>query len=147
MQMNQILTCLEQKVIILTQILNLTKQIEVRSNEPNIDLDNFLEQRGAYIVRVNKCDHLIHSLSKDLTVEEQKRLDGILLGELSEAECRDEELPILKLSKECIVLLERAAVIDKSARDAIQKQCDELRKKVNDSRQNGNQETMYGNIN
>ena len=147
MPMNQILTCLEQKVIILTQILNLTKQIEVRSNEPDIDLDNFLEQRGAYIVRVNKCDHLIHTLSKNLTVEEQKRLEWILLGELSEAECNDEELPLLRLSKDCTSLLERAAIIDQSARDAIQKQCDELRKKVNDSRQNGNQETMYGNIN
>lgn len=147
MSMNQFLTCLEQKVIILTQILNLTKQIDVRSNEPDIDLDDFLEQRGAYIVRVNKCDQLIHNLSKELTVEDQGRLEQLLLGELSEADCSEDELPLLRLSKDCSSLLERAAVIDKSARDAIQKQCDELRKKINDSRQNGNQETMYSNIN
>jgi len=144
--MKEILTCLEQKVILLTEILNLTKQIEMRSKERDIELDNFLEQRGAYIVRVNKCDDLILSLSESLLPEQQKRLQQILHSELSEEECSKEELPLLKLSIECTELLQRTAVIDKSARDAIQEQCNELREKINLTRKNGNQQTMYNNI-
>lgn len=144
--MKEILTCLEQKVILLTEILNLTKQIEVRSKENDIELDNFLDQRGIYIVRVNKCDDLILSLSKSLPLEQQARLQQILHAEYSEKECSKEELPLLKLSKECTELLQRAAVLDKSARDAIQEQCNELREKINTTRKNGNQQTMYNNI-
>ena len=144
--MKEILTCLEQKVILLTEILNLTKQIEVRSKENDIELDNFLDQRGIYIVRVNKCDDLILSLSKSLPLEQQTRLQQILHAEYSEDECSKEELPLLKLSIECTELLQRTAVIDKSARDAIQEQCNELREKINLTRKNGNQQTMYNNI-
>jgi hypothetical protein len=118
----------------------------MRSKERDIELDNFLEQRGAYIVRVNKCDDLILSLSESLLPEQQKRLQQILHSELSEEECSKEELPLLKLSIECTELLQRAAVIDKSARDAIQEQCNELREKINLTRKNGNQQTMYNNI-
>lgn len=145
--MKEILTCLEQKVILLTEILNLTKQIEVRSKEPDIELDNFLEQRGAYIVRVNKCDNLISRLSKELPAEQKNRLQQILHAELSQKECNDEELLLLNLSKDCTSLLQRAAVLDKSARDAIQEQCNELREKINQTRKDDNKQTMYNNIN
>lgn len=144
--MKEVLTCLEQKVILLTKILNLTKQIEVRSKEREIELDNFLDQRGAYIVRVNKCDDLILSLSESLPLEQQKRLQQILRTKLVEEECSKEELPLLKLSLECSELLHRAAVLDQSARDAIQQQCNELREKLNETRKSGNQQTMYNNI-
>ncbi len=147
MPINEIITCLEQKVILLTQILNLTKQIEVRSKEPDIQLDDFLEQRGAYIVRVNKCDSLILNLTEEMPPEQQERLARVLHAEVPEKDCSEEELPLLKLSNDCTSLLQRAAVIDKSARDAIQMQCDDLRGKINQSRKNSNHQTMYGNIN
>lgn len=145
--MKEIVTCLEQKVILLTEILNLTKQIEVRSKELDIEMDNFLDQRGAYIVRVNKCDDLILHLSKELSVEQQNRLQQILHAELSEKECSEEELALLQLSKDCTTLLQKAAVIDKSARDAIQEQCNELRVKINQTRNTDSKQTMYNNIN
>jgi hypothetical protein len=145
--MNEILTCLEQKVILLTEILNLTKQIEVRSKEPDTELDDFLNRRGIYISRVNKCDHLILSLSQTLPAQQQERIRKILHDELSEQECSEEELVLLQLSNNCTALLQRAAVIDQSARDAIQAQCDDLREKINQARKNGNQSSMYNNIN
>ena len=56
MSTDNIIACLDQKVILLTQIWDLTKQIELRCMQDDIQLDDFLEQRGMFIARINKCN-------------------------------------------------------------------------------------------
>lgn len=144
--MHEIYACLEQKKTLITEIMNLTQKIELRTREPEIELDSLLDLRGAYISRVDKCDHLMLNLSKSLPEEQQKRLQQIFSAELPEKDCTDEERPLLQLVKECNSILQEAAVVDKAARDAILAQCNDLREKINQSRKTENQKAMYNNI-
>jgi hypothetical protein len=145
--MDEIYTCLEQKKILITEILNITKRIELRTRGTEIELDNLLELRGSFISRVAKCDDFILTLSQSLSDEQQQRLQRILHSELTEEDCSDTELRLLRISKECVSLLQSAGQIDQSARNAIQAQCNELREKINEARKSSNQKEMYNNIN
>lgn len=147
MSTENIIACLDQKIILLTQIWDLTKQIETRCMQADIELDNFLEQRGVFITRINKCNDLIARLTQELPPEQQERMEQLLQTEVADENCgSEEERHILKLSRECQAILHKAAVLDQSARNKIQAQCDELREKINQERKTENHENMYNNI-
>lgn len=147
MSTENIIACLDQKIILLTQIWDLTKQIETRCMQADIELDNFLEQRGVFITRINKCNDLIARLTQKLPPEQQERMAQLLQTEVADENCgSEEERHILKLSRECQAILHKAAVLDQSARNKIQTQCDDLREKINQERKTENHENMYNNI-
>ena len=143
MSNNQIIACLEQKVILLTKVLDLTKQIQVRSKQPDIDLEDFLEQRGSYMVRVQKCSDLISSLTKQMPLGQQERMMLILNFKVSEADCGEEELLILTLSQNSSALLQRTASLDRSAYESIKRQYDDTRDKLNQLRKQGKTPSMF----
>nr|WP_319488387.1 hypothetical protein [uncultured Caproiciproducens sp.] len=147
MSAENMIACLDQKVILLTQIWDLTKQIEIRCTQVDIQLDNFLEQRGALIKRVNKCSNLIAHLTNDLPMEQKERMTQLLQMNVAEEGCNSEdELLILKLSKDCKTILQKAGVLDQSARNKIQEQCEVLRVKINQERKTEGNQNMYRNI-
>lgn len=147
MSTENIIACLDQKIILLTQIWDLTKQIETRCMQADIELDNFLEQRGVFITRINKCNDLIARLTQELPPEQQERMAQLLQTEVAEDNCgSEEERHILQLSRECQAILHKAAVLDQSARNKIQAQCDDLREKINQERRTENHENIYNNI-
>lgn len=147
MSIETILACLDQKVILLTQIWDLTKQIEIRCMQDDIQLDDFLEQRGIFIARVNKCNDLIDRLTKELPAEQQERITQLLQRKLEDDDCKNkEEQRVLMLSKECRAILQKASVLDHSARAKIRKQCDDLREKINQERRTEDHDGMFQNI-
>ena len=140
---NQIIACLEQKVILMTKVLDLTKQIQVRSKQPDIDLEDFLNQRASYMKRVQKCSDLISSLTKQLSPEQQKRMMQILNSTVSEEDCDGEELTILTLTQNISALFQRTASLDKSAYEAIKNQYNLVREKLNQLRKEGKTPSMF----
>jgi hypothetical protein len=142
---NEIITCLEQKVILLTKVLDLTKQIQVRSRQPEIDLENFLEQRGSFMKRVQKCTDLVSSLTKQMPLEQQERLTRLFHFAVTEEGCNEEELLILTLSQKCAALLQQTASLDRSAYNAIKKQSDDAREKLSQLRKEGKSPSMFYN--
>ena len=145
--MEQLILCLEQKVILLTKILNITKQIEVRSAQPEIKLDDFLEQRGVFIERLNKCNSLIKSIVSQSASEEKSRIKMLLNLQVSESNCNSDEEKILKLSKKCSELIKRTTDLDSVAHQRIKKERDELMEKINELRKKENKDTPYQSIN
>ena len=143
---NEIVICLEQKVILLTKVLDLTKQIQVRSRQPDIELDDFLDQRASYMKRVHKCNELISSITEQFPLEQQERIERVLNSEVSEKECLEDELLILTLTKKSILLLQRTASIDKSAYEAIREQYNTVRDKLNQLRKEGKTPFMFSNF-
>jgi hypothetical protein len=139
---NQMITCLEQKVILLTKVLDLTKQIQVRCKQPEIELDDFLEQRVPYMKRVQKCNDLISALTKQMPLEKQNRMTQLLNAEIIEKDCEEEELLILILSKNCRTIMSRIASLDKSANELIKKQYGAVREKLAELRKEGKKPTM-----
>jgi len=143
---DEIVICLEQKVILLTKVLDLTKQIQVRSRQPDIELDDFLDQRASYMKRVHKCNELISSITEQFPLEQQERIERVLNSEVSEKECLEDELLILTLTKKSILLLQRTASIDKSAYEAIREQYNTVRDKLNQLRKEGKTPFMFSNF-
>lgn len=147
MSTENIIACLDQKVILLTQIWDLTKQIELRCTQDDIQLDDFLERRGVFIERINKCNGLIGRLTAELPPEQRERMTKLLSGKGTEKDCGSEkEKHILKLSREYRFILQKAAALDQSARDKLRKQCDELREKINQGRRTEGHDGIFQNI-
>lgn len=134
----EIMICLEQKSILLTDILNLTKQIEVRCREPEIELEHLLEQRGSLMERVEKCSLLLKSLAGQLPSSQQPRALSILDCSMEDkTSCDEEEQKALQLSIQCRSLFQRAAALDRSARESVQSQYEDTALQLKRLRGNG----------
>lgn len=143
MPIQEIATCLEQKKILLTKVMNLTKQIQVRSRQEEIDLEDFLEQRVPYMERAKKCDDLISHMIQQFAPEEQERIVKILKGEIPEEECAEEELAVLRLSAECKKTFERIVFFNDSAYKAIHQQYESTRIRLNQLRKDEKRPSMF----
>ena len=143
MGINQIIICLEQKEILLTKIMNLTKQIEVRCRQETISLENLFEQRDAFMKRVDKCDCLIANQINQLPLECQAQLRPLLLAKDEMSPCTEEEQRILQLAKSCFHIKQKALAIDQSANVLLKKRCDQIKEKINAISQKSNYTTMF----
>lgn len=138
-----IMTCLEQKVILMTHILDITKQIEVRCNEPEVKLEHLLDQRQDLMQRVNKCDSLIHSLTGQLPAEQQNRVLDLLNRTIDD--CDSEEQKALELVRRCNSIFQRAGSLDRSANEAIKKQYDDAKDHLRQLRKDGKGQNLFYN--
>lgn len=139
----EILLCLEQKEILLTEILNLTKQIEVRCSEPEITLDHLLEQRAPLIVRAEKCDRLIQSLVRELPESEQSAVKSILGRSCDGNGLDEDQQKALRLAEHCKVLFRRAAALHQFATENLKKRRDEVQEKLKQLRKPANPQEMF----
>lgn len=137
----EIMTCLEQKVILMTQILNITKQIEVRCNEPEVNLEHLLDLRGSLMQRAEKCDNLIFSLTDQLPPEQEDRVKSIL--NLTAKDLSENEQKASKLVGDANSLYQQAAALDQSANEAMQRQYDETKSKLRELRKNGKGSNLF----
>lgn len=145
MSYSEIISCLEQKVILMTKILDITKQIEVRCKQTKITLDDFLDKRRDYMHRVDKCNHLISTLSAELAEEEQKRLKKLMSGTESLQDKTEEETQIEELAAKSRMIVQRAASLDRDANELLKKRYNEVREKINESRKKGVNLMFYKN--
>lgn len=137
----EIMTCLEQKVILMTQILNITKQIEVRCNEPEVNLEHLLDQRGSLIQRAKKCDGLVFSLTDQLPPEQKDRIKSILSR--TAQNLGEDEQKASKLVEKADSLYQQAAALDQSANEAIQRQYDDTKSKLRELRKKGKGSNLF----
>lgn len=126
--------CMEQKLILLTKISDITKQIEVRSRQKEISLGDLADQRQLYINRLKKCQQMIESACQCLPPERQERRRQILSGRFAEEDCTAEEAKLLVLGKKCRVVRQETLSMDAEARERLQKECDRLQKLLHSAR-------------
>lgn len=130
-----VIICLEQKKILITDILDATKQIEVQSAQEDVQIDNLIEQRQIKIQRIKKCDELIKEKLKFLDVTEKERWDKIVMcGECSLN--NDDEKNAFKLAGEIKALFIRTAELDKKAKENLQMQYEEAKENMASLRKN-----------
>lgn len=126
-KLDKVHSCLDQKVVLLTKMLNLTKQIEVQTRNEDIFLDDLLADRGNCIERYNKCSLLIKQLSEQIKLDDEDYfniLNKALLGEKVE----DIKLSVItELSVKANDLYEKIKVINASAQENLLKQRDKLK--------------------
>ena len=130
-----VIICLEQKKILITDILDATKQIEVQSAQEDVQIDNLIEQRQIKIQRIKKCDELIKEKLKFLDVTEKERWDKIVMcGECSLN--NDDEKKAFELAGEIKALFIRTAELDKKAKENLQMQYEEAKENMASLRKN-----------
>ena len=133
--LESVIICLEQKKIIITDILDITKQIEVQSVQEEVQIDNLIEQRQIRIQRIKKCDDLIKEKLKFLDMTEKENWDKIVRCD----ECslkNDEEKKAFELASEIKKLFIRTAEIDRRAKENLQMQCEEAKENMARLRKN-----------
>ena len=120
----------DQRIVLLTAILNLTKQIEVQSSQKDIRLGDLPEQRGVYIGRLKKCNRMIDACRGKTDEKELARLTQVLAGKADAAGCTEEELRLADDAQKSRSLLDSILSSDTEARRKIRNECDRLRRRA-----------------
>lgn len=143
MSNNQIVLCMQQKLILITSILNITKQIEVRCSQPEIELGNLLQKRQLFMGRIDKCNALISKLTDELPPKEKERMQQLLSGKAEETSCNEDELIILQSSQKFKDYLEQSIVLDTNATQSMRKQYDKMKITINKQRKAQGNKSIY----
>ena len=142
-RIDKITECLNQKVVLLTKIVNITKQIEVQSKNEDMFLDDLLVERGSCIERFNRCNLLVKQQAEMIKADDSsffEQLTRSLLGE----DTGVKELTVLtELSRECSNLYNRSQEINAQAQRNLVEQFESMKTTLRNQRntesfQNGN---------
>ncbi|MFU0831589.1 MAG: hypothetical protein ACFWUC_01400 [Oscillospiraceae bacterium] len=141
---NELRTCIEQKQVLLTKILNLSRQIKNQCNQPEQMNPSFLiEQRQIYLNRLKKCVDRIGLLVGKLPPQEQNRINTILSAPSPKPICTPEESELWDLEVKSRSLLQEICSCDEESKKKMKEECERLRKLVNDSRSKRNNNSLY----
>lgn len=131
---------MQQKVIFITQVSNLTKQMEVRSKQEEIDLGDLLERRKNLLERITKCDELI---AKTLKEANSATLTEIIGGRLPKEEISQPEQSLYELSSKYYMLLEDVIKDNQNVQNLLQKSYDEAKDNLNKIRAEKKHKNMF----
>lgn len=122
----KILFCLEQKNLLMKDILNLTRRIEVKAAQEEVVLDAPLAERQNRIDRLIKCDKLISDEMASIDNESKAHLRDLLAGK-AEVAADENETKMVELVSGTKSYLSRTLEIDKSAMAILQQKREEAR--------------------
>ncbi len=122
----KILLCLEQKNLLMKDILNLTRRIEVKAAQEEVVLDGPLAERQNRIDRLIKCDKLISDEMASVDDESKSHLRDLLAGK-TEVAIGETETKMVELVNGTKAYLSRTLEIDKSAMAILQQKREEAR--------------------
>lgn len=142
---DSIIICLEQKRLFITDALNLTKQIEVQSNQEEFEIDSLLEQRQLKIERMIKCDELIEQNLEKFETAQASHWSELLKGDISKAKDEREQYAC-RLSKEIKELASKTLKIEGVARENLKIQYEEARKNLSQQRKKAPNNTNMFNV-
>lgn len=119
---------MEQKLLFMTNFLNLTKQIELGTQQDEVAFGTAFELRQDNMNRIDKCNALIKSSASLLSEQQKPALARALGGNL----CGDETLDaIAELVLKYNAMLSSAQKLDIEATTAFKGRYSELRDKLN----------------
>ena len=134
MEYRQLLMFWDQRIVLLTAILNLTKQIEVQSSQENIQLGDLPEQRQVYVDRLKKCNQMIDTFQNKADEKGRVRLKQLFSGNADLEFCTGEERRLAGYAQKNRCLLDSILASDAEARRKIQNECDRLQKLMRSAR-------------
>mgnify|MGYP000634859864 CR=1 FL=1 len=123
---NKLEFALEQKELLLIKISDLTKQMEVRSKQQEIQMEDLPAQRQVLLDRIKKCCLMIDGYVDTLPEEERSRTKKILSCEIPQEECGPDEQVLLKRSLNCLSLLRTVVAENSIAVGRMKKERDRL---------------------
>lgn len=134
MDYSRLLTFWDQRIVLLTAILNLTKQMEAQSSQKDIQLGNLPEQRQVFIDRLKKCNRMIDVCQNKANDDELARLKQLLSGKNGVEPRTQEERRLADYAHKSRCLLDSILASDVEARRKIRIECDRLQKLMRSAR-------------
>ena len=139
-RIDKITECLNQKVVLLTKIVNTTKQIEVQSKNEDMFLDDLLVERGSCIERFNRCNLLVKQQAELIKAEDSPFFEQLTRSLLGEDTGVKELFVLTELSRECTELYARSQEINAQAQKNLVEQYENMKNELNEQRRkNGTQ--------
>ncbi len=135
MDYGRLLMFWDQRIVLLTAILNLTKQMEAQSSQKDIQLGDLPEQRQVYIDRLKKCNRMIDVCQNKAKEDELARLEQLLSGKGGVEPRTPEERRLADYAQKSRCLLDSILASDVEAQRKIRIECDRLQKLMRSARQ------------
>lgn len=127
--LQRIKVCLEQKNIFMTNIINVTNQIIVLSNQPIVNLEGLLESRQENMDRIDKCNVLIKTSTDNLEGTEKALIFDLFEKKQPENVTEDSTI-ISDLVEKYEELLTVAIELDKKGKTIFNQSFSEIKKKL-----------------
>lgn len=131
--LESILECLRQKEILITNSLDLTKQIEVQSKQEEIEIDNLITNRQTMIDRMAKCDALIEKLLSEFDEEERIEWQNIILHKVVKTD-DESKLCAINIVESIYKTCSSIVKINKNAHDNLNAELDEAKHQLVENR-------------
>lgn len=139
-RIDKITECLNQKVVLLTKIVNITKQIEVQSKNEDMFLDDLLVERGSCIERFNRCNLLVKQQAELIKLDDSLFFEQLTRSLLGEDTGVQELMVLTELTRECSDLYARSKEINAQAQKNLVEQYENMKNELNEQRRkNGTQ--------
>ncbi|WBY64338.1 hypothetical protein [Thermocaproicibacter melissae] len=122
--------CMEQRLILLNHILNLTKEIEVQSRQQMVDIGTLVDKRQVYIDRLKKCNAMIDAVCREFPPEQCERMKKIVAGKLPQTECTEEEKKLCELAQKENEVLQKILALDREARSRLEAECNRIQARL-----------------
>lgn len=141
---DKLILCFQQKNLFITNILNITKQLEVKTENQEVDFEDLLERRGDFMGRIDKCTALEKATINCLDDSEKSDIINILsFKESAHENERLAHLSTLVLTYDNT--LKTLVVADKVAVDKLKVRHSLARDQVNAHREGKVMNNMYSN--
>lgn len=138
-----LLICLQQKNIFVTNLIDYTKQLEVKAQAETVDYEDVLEKRQGCMSRIDKCDSMISSMLLEVSSKEQEKLRQVLDAAVTETECEDVLIPILAEVQKYKSGLKRLKELNDGVMIKTKQRHEEVKKNLARLRVNSGQQNMF----
>lgn len=133
-QLEIIHTCLKQKVLLLTNMLNITKEIEVQSMNEDMFLDDLLARRGNCIERYERCNALIKQQAERIKSNDENYFNILTRALLGEDTGDDNLAELTELAIKGQELFERTKKINEQAQKNLLEQREKMKEELSNFR-------------
>ena len=110
--------------------MNLTKQIQVRCKQEELQFENLLEERKTYIDRIAKCNTLIASVLEQCEGAQKERLETLLAASSAAIATTEEEKKLLQYSITANKNIQKTLSMDHATIAAMRKERDQLQQVI-----------------
>ena len=115
--------CMKQQLILLNNILDITKQIEVQRRQQRENIGTLADRRQVYIDRLQKCRAMIDAACREFPEDRREKRKKISSGHFAEEECTSEEKVLLDLGRKSDTVLQDTLALDREARGRLTEEC------------------------
>ncbi|MCR4925513.1 MAG: hypothetical protein K5917_04405 [Clostridiales bacterium] len=132
MGIEDIISLLEQKKILITEVFDISKKIEIYVKDDNSDFLVLLDKRESLLKRAAKCNsaikNIINNEESELSEEETQRLQKIIFEDEKLENLSADELKIIEFIEENKKMFKKAVELNESITTLVKREYEKTKK-------------------